>query len=99
MFDVDDRSEECLVRGDVAAHKVVSGIVDRPLDLGVDDATWQNEVVARAEQRCVFEPAGLGSTEAEKTELVTLPAIRATMVPPFLREGLRQAGHRVDLRG
>ena len=31
--------------------------------------------------------SGRASTEAEKTELVTLPAIRAFMVPPFWAKG------------
>ena len=93
MFDVDDRSEEGLVRRDVAAHQVVSGIVDRSLDLGVDDATWQDERRARAERNSYSRPGGVGSTEAEKTELVTFPAIRAIIVPPFCAKGSDVASH------
>src|SRR5262245_34960740 len=31
----------------------------------------------------VLDPVGFGSTEAEKTELVTSPAIRTRILPPF----------------
>ena len=58
-----------------------------PLDLGVDDAPRQDEVLPAAEPVSGREARGSGSTEAEKTELVTFPAIRAFMVPPFCAKG------------
>ena len=43
------------------------------------------------------KPVGSGSTEAEKIELITLPAIRTCMVPPFWAIGSMLAGEGVDL--
>ena len=85
----------------------VRRVVDGALELQVDLAPRQDEVLRRPEREdrgwsCVSNwpllsttegasPDGFGSTEAEITELTMLPAIRPVIVPPFWAQGSRVA--------
>ena len=69
-----------------------------PFDLGVDHAARQDQVrVIAAEERCRTILAGIGSTDAEKTELITLPAIRILHRSAVLGKRFDLAGQRVRL--
>ena len=65
----------------------IVGVVDVPLDLGVDDAARQDQVVSLVPKPLPVRPVGSGSTDAEKIELITLPAMRTCIVPPFWAMG------------
>ena len=71
------------------------------LDLHVDDAARQDDVIGCSEREGLagdvwtrnwpglLIPDGFGSTETEMIELVTLPAIRPWMAPPPWARGLK----------
>ena len=65
----------------------IARVADISLDLGVDDAAGQNQILLASED--VAGQAGrVGfDSDAEKIELITLPAIRTCIVPPFWAMG------------
>ena len=88
-----DRLGEERPAGACRVDEGVVGVADVAFDLGVDDAARQDQVLLVPKPLPV-RPVGSGSTEAEKIELITLPAIRTCIVPPFWAIGSMLAGER-----
>ena len=81
------------------AHERVIGIVDRPFDLGVDNATWQLEIALSPGQRpALANPTDWDPPTPRITDPLTLPAIRSFDRSPVLGKGFQLLSDDVFLR-